>query len=725
MSTTPAWSDPDRPPESRVEALLAALTPEQKAGQLSVSTAVDPVRLELDTEAIERGEVGALIYSAGADPGSVTLPPAAELTERAQQAARRSPHGVGVLVLSDVIHGLATTFPVPLGLATGWDPDLVRRCAVAAAAEAADAGLHLSLAPMVDIAQEHRWGRVGETFGTEPELSARCTSATVAGFQADGRFAATAKHFVGYGLVRAEQDSETLSVGEQALRTVHLPPFRAAVEAGCRAIMVGLHDVDGVPMHAHRALVRDLLKGAWGFPGVVVSDWDGIGQLVQLGVAADRRAAARLALEAGVDLDLASGVYREQLPVLLADGDVDPALVDDAVRRVLRLKLDLGLLDAATGSRRPSRARPATHTASHTASHTSTHTALAREAAISSAVLIKNSGALLPLHPNVGLVHLCGPFADDAEALLGSWVFPSRPDRPPSIAEVLADRLGENLMVTDGRFADLALRRSEEADLTVAVVGTHPRCSGEDRCLPDTTLPVGQLELLRALAALGKPLVVLVVTANPPLLRPVLDLADAVLLVWHPGAGGAEGLADLLLGDASPTGRLPVFLPRTEPDRLVGTMDRGLGRRGRSRDAGLGRYLLGLGAPELALGFGLDYTSYGYSGVELSRDWLPRRAGVVRASVDVTNTGGRAGSDVVQLYARTLVAGTVRPTIRLVDWQRVTLAPGETRRVSFKITARTFDAGQRTDPRLRPTEVELTVGPDAARGTPARLRITD
>ncbi|SDS48392.1 beta-glucosidase [Friedmanniella luteola] len=719
MTTTLAgrdWLELTRPAAERVERLLAALTLEEKAGQLHLAGDLDA---DTSRAEIAAGRVGAGILSDGAHPdGTGRGSSLARTAAACQQVAREESRlGVPLLLGSDVVHGLRTTFPIPLGLASTWDPELVAACAASAAAEAGAEGLHLTFAPMVDLASEHRWGRIGETAGDEPLLASRMGAAAVAGFQRGGRFAAAAKHFCGYGLVQAERDHETLPVGPGALHNLHLRPFRAAHEAGVTAVMVGFHDVDGVPMHAHRSLVRDLLKDGWGFAGVVVSDWDGIGQLVHQGVAVDLRDAARQAILAGIDLDMASGAYRAHLPELVSSGAVDLALLDDAVRRVLRLKLRAGLLDPQGGSPPDPAAGAATPEA----------TALARRVAASSTVLLKNSG-VLPLHGNVGSVHLCGPFVEDAQALLGAWVpQPGQAGAGPTLADAAAERLGTGtLVVSDGRFSDLAVRRAETADLTVAVVGEHPSRSGEDRCLPTADLPVGQLELLQALAAVGKPVVVVVVTARPLDLRPVLRLADAVLLAWHPGGQAGPALADVLFGASAPTGRLPVNLPRMEPQGASGTFERTTGRRmGRSRDAKFGHYLNALGSPELSLGFGLTYTTFVHSGLELSRDVLPiRGGGAVRATVEVANTGARAGREVVQLYLRDLVADVVRPLLELCDWQAVELGPGESTKVTFRVTADAFAYWDRDlRRRVDPGEVELVVGPNAARGSSARLVI--
>ncbi len=710
----PRWLDKALPVETRIAALIAAMTIEEKVGQLQLSHDLDP---DGDGNDVAAGRVGAGIYSEGPmardDTHLRSLP--SRIAELQDIARSRSRLGIPLMFGSDVVHGFRTTFPIPLALASSWDTDLVRTCAQQAAREGRAAGLTWTFAPMVDISSEHRWGRVGETFGDEPQLASRMGAAVVGGLEADG-LAACAKHFCGYGLVHAERDHETLSVGMNALHNLHLRPFLAAIRAGCRSVMVGFNDVDGVPMHSHTHLIRDILKSQWGFRGVVVSDWSGIEQLVAQGVAADAREAARQAIVAGVDVDMVSGTYSRHLPELVAAGDVDEALVNDAVRRVLRLKFASGLFDevAPTVSTSP-------------VSKPGAGAVLAREAAGRSMVLLKNNG-ILPLHSNIGTVHLCGPFADDVDALLGAWVFPGTEPSGDTAASALADRLGaESLVVSDGRFPDLTARRADAADLTIALVGEHPSRSGEDRCLPNAELPVGQFELLRQLAMLGKPLVVVVVSGRPLELRPVMQLADAVLLAWHPGAEAGPALADVLLGDQAPSGRLPMNLPRMSRTGAIGTLERTTGRRlGRSGDIKFGRYLNALVHPELSLGFGLTYTTFAYSAVELSRDHIPVRGGVVRATVEVANTGMRPGREVVQLYLRDLVADVMRPLVELADWQAVELEPGASAKVVFKITPEMFGYWDRSLRwRVDRGDVDVIIGPNAAHGSSARLRIVD
>lgn len=722
------WLDAGLAIEARVESLLAAMTLAEKVGQLHQVANLDPGR---DREAIAGGAVGAALYASGAtagnvrDPGLLTV----AIAECQTIVADASRLGIPLLFARDVIHGHRTVFPIPLGLAATWDPDLASACCRVAAAEAAADGVAWTFAPMVDISEEPRWGRVAESLGEQPVLAERMAAAMVRGFQgpssdasrtvAPDRLAACAKHFVGYGLVAGGRDYDTVQVGENTLRNLHLRPFRAAVEAGCLAVMAAFTDVDGVPMHANRHLLRDVLKGEWRFDGVVVADWNGIGQLVPQGVAADLRDAARQAIEAGIDLDMVSGAYARHLAELVEAGEVASGLVDDAVRRVLRLKFRLGLFD---GRRVHGRGDPGG------GAPTVGDRALARRAAIASFVLVKNAG-ILPLSADPGRVHLAGPFVHEGEALLGTWVLDGRGEDVVSPAAAIGARLRtDGLLVSDGRFGDVAVSRVRWADVTIALLGEHPSRSGEDRCISTLELPAGQLDVLRAMAAIGKPLVVVVFTGRPLELGPVMDLADAVLLAWHPGIEAGPALADVLFGDAEPGGRLPMTFPRTVGHIPSSSHERPTGRPlRREDDRRTGRYLDALVWPELGFGFGLGYTTFAHGPLTASSTVLPLRGGnVVTVSVPITNTGGRRGTETVQLYVHDPVADVTRPLVELAAWQRITIAPGRTRIVRFRVDAAMFGYHDREMRwRVDPGEVEVIVGPNAAVGQRQRLTLVD
>jgi len=717
------WLRTDLPVEARVEALLAEMTLAEKVGQTHQSANIDPVA---DAELIRGGGIGSSLLASGATAGNERDAGIRVSTIDAVQqiAVEESRLGIPLLFARDVIHGHRTVFPIPLGLAAAWDEDLVFRTARLAAAEASLDGVAWTFAPMLDISEEPRWGRVAESLGEAPVLAGRLGAAMVRGFQGDdlgegdgrgaGSISACAKHFVGYGLVAGGRDYETVQVGENTLRNLHLRPFRAAVEAGCATVMAAFTDVDGVPMHAHRHLLREVLKGEWGFDGVVVADWDGIGQLVNQGVATDLRDAAGQAIAAGVDIDMVSGAYAAHLAELVESGEVPLDLVDDAARRIIRLKIRQGLFE-----------RPYVGAATAEPAPGPEARALAREAAAESFVLLTNNSTL-PLAPNPGRVLLTGPFVDEGEALFGTWTLDGRGEDVASPAAAIRDRLQDNAIVDNGRFSDRTLHLVRQADVTVALVGEHPSRSGEANSITGIGLPAGQLEVLRAIAAIGKPLVVIVFTGRPLDLGEVLDLADAVLIAWHPGVEAGPALIETLFGDRAPGGRLPMTFPRSVGHLPSSTAARPTGRPiAAADDPVTGRYLDALVWPRFPFGWGLTYTTFSYGPIRLSSNEMPVNGGSIEVSVDVTNSGTRPGREVVQLYLRDLVADVTRPLLELADWVSLELDPGTIGTAAFRITPAQLSYYDRTmTHRIDPGEAVVTVGPDASSGASARITVT-
>jgi len=742
--TARPWLRLDLAPGQRVEALLAQMTLAEKVGQTHQVANVDPVA---DRELLRSAGIGSSVLASGATAGNERDAGLRVcVIDTAQRiAVEESRLGIPLLFARDVIHGHRTVFPIPLGLAAAWDEDLVRRTAALAAAEARLDAVAWTFAPMLDISQEPRWGRVAESLGEAPVLAGRLGAAMVRGFQGDvlggaGTLAACAKHFVGYGLVDGGRDYETVQVGENTLRNLHLRPFRDAVRAGCATVMAAFTDVDGVPMHAHARLLREVLKGEWGFDGVVVADWDGVGQLVSQGVAADLRDAAAQAITAGVDIDMVSGAYSAHLGELVETGRVPLDLLDDAVRRIIRLKIRQGLFE------HPYVALPCAPTTAGTSAATAPGSAveasvppaplppaaraLAREAAAASFVLLSNGRThdvgTLPLAANPGRVLLTGPFVHEGEALFGTWTLDGRGEDIASPAAAIRDRLGDGAVVDDGRFSDRTLHLVRQADITVALVGEHPSRSGEANSVADIGLPAGQLEVLRAIAAFGKPLVVVVFTGRPLDLGEVLGLADSVLIAWHPGVEAGPALVETLFGDRSPGGRLPMTFPRSVGHLPSSSLARPTGRPiDPASDPSAGRYLDALVVPRLPFGSGLTYTTFDYGPLRLSAHQMPRHGGSIEVSVEVTNSGDRPGREVVQLYLRDLVADVTRPLLELADWVSLVLDPGATGTATFTVTPEQLSYYDRTMAlRIDPGEAVVTVGPDASRGATARITVT-
>jgi beta-glucosidase len=713
------WLDPELEVERRIDLLMAELDLQEKAWQLHLNANLEPVG---DHDLIARGAISSSLYASGATAGNVRDEGlmAAASNECQHIAVEESRLGIPIIFGRDVIHGHRSVFPIPLALAATWDEKLAQACCRLAAKEASVDGVAWTFAPMVDISEEPRWGRVAESLGESPVLAGRLAAAMVSGFQGEHygqgeSIVACAKHFAGYGMVRGGRDYDTVMVGENTLRNLHLRPFRDAVDAGCASVMAAFNDVDGIPMHAHRHLMRDILKGEWGFDGVIVGDWNGVGQLVDQGVARDLRDAARQAILAGLDLDMVSGAYAAHLPDLVSAGEVPIELVDDAVRRVLRMKFRAGLFE-----------HPYVDPAAFNDEPSEQARALARRAAISSLVLLKNNGAL-PLRADTGTLHLTGPFVNEGEALLGTWCLDGKGSDVVSPVTAFRERLGaRELLVSDGRFSDLAMGMVRSAEVTIALVGEHPNRSGEDRCISTLELPSGQLDVLQEMAGLGKPLIVVVFTGRPLELGPVMEIADAVLVAWHPGVEAGPAIADVIFGDAAPSGRLPITFPRTVGHIPSSSHERPTGRRlSREDDTRIGRYLDSLAFPELVFGFGLTYTTFEYGDLALSSGSLSVSGGSVTASIEVTNTGTRTGREVVQLYVRDRVADVTRPIVELADWSAVELEPGHSKRVEFEVDASMFGYfGQSMKWRVDPGEVDVIVGPNSASGPRARIELT-
>ncbi len=708
--TTPTerpWLDASLPVERRVDLLMARMTLAEKVAQTHQVANIHP---DDDAEQIRAGRISSSLYASGATAGNErdegVLVGNIDAAQR--HAVEGSRLGIPILFGRDVIHGHRTVFPIPLGLAASFDPELLEEAATIAAREAAVDGVAWTFTPMVDMSEEPRWGRVAESLGETPVLSGRLAAALVRGFQGDDpsdrdRLASCAKHFVGYGLAAGGRDYDTVSVGENTLRNLHLRPFKDAVDAGVTTVMASFNDVDGTPMHAHERLIREVLKDEWGFDGVVVADWNGIGQIVFQGVAADRRDAAKLAIHAGVDLDMVSASYLDHLEELVESGEVDVALVDDAVRRVLRLKFRLGLFEHPYATREGASNAPTRQTRS-----------VARRAAHAAHVLVKNDG-VLPLGEDAGRVLLSGPFVDDGDALLGTWVLDGRGEEVATPGDALRERLGDRVTVADGRFPDVTLMQARAADTSVLLLGEHRSRSGEAQSVVDIGLPPGQVELVRAVAAYGKPLVAVVYTGRPLDLSEVLDLADAVVVVWHPGVEAGPALADVLLGDVEPHGRLPMTFPLSTGHIPTSTHQRPTGRLIRADvDRSEGRYIDALTYPRLPFGRGLSYTTVEYGEPKLSDATLVGEDSVA-LSVTVTNTGDRPCREVVQLYFRDPVAQVTRPLVELTDWAVVELEPGASREVLFDVRAEQFAYyGRDLTARVDDGAIELLTGPDAA-----------
>lgn len=699
------------PLDGRIEELLAAMTPAEKIGQLTMQTAdmaiSGPGLAPEYLEAVREGRVGSMLNLWGAE----------RVRGLQRIAVEETRLGIPLFFGFDVVHGHRTVFPVPLGEAAAFDADLWERTARAAALEAAADGLSLTFAPMLDVARDPRWGRIVEGPGEEPLVARRMARAKVRGFQGNdlalpGSIAATAKHLAAYGAALAGRDYAQVDISERELHEVYLPPFRDAVEAGAAAIMPAFNDLGGVPMTAHRPVLRHWLRGCWGFQGVIVSDYNAIAELVQHGVAADLAEAAALALEAGVDIDMMGGAYAHGLPAALERGRIDVELVDEAVLRVLALKERLGLLDdpfarGVEPSPPPVRA----------------HRDLAREAARRSMVLLKNEANTLPLRQGTRIA-VVGPLADMAGDMRGSWYGAGREEETVGILDGLRDALKEGSIVhcrgvsLEGdapEGIEEAVAAARDADLVLLCLGESAAMSGEAACRAEPVLPGLQEELALAVLATGRPVVVLLACGRPLVASRVIGQAAAVLVTWFPGSEAGHAVADLLLGRASPTGRLPVSWPASAGQIPVFFGRRPTGRPADPKVHYSSKYLDVPVEPLFAFGHGL---SYGRCALEDLRCGPARLApgGLLVVEVDVAAEGTAEVEETVFLFSRDPVASVARPLLELRDWQKVRLAPGERATLRFELAAEAFAfPGPDMAPRLEPGTMEILAGFSADR----------
>lgn len=672
----------------RVEALLRQMTLDEKVGQLnqlsgkdfSTGPGSDKVRdIERD---IREGRIGSMLNIRGA----------AE-TRRVQALALQSRLHIPLLFGLDVIHGYRTVFPVPLGEAASWDLDAIEESARIAAREASAAGVHWTFAPMVDIGRDPRWGRVMEGAGEDTYLGSRIAAARVRGFQGQKlggleSVMATAKHFAGYGAAIAGRDYNAVDMSEHQLYETYLPPFKAAADAGVATFMNSFNTLNGIPATGNAMLQRDILKGRWGFKGFVVSDWGSVREMVVHGYANDLPDAAAKAITAGSDMDMESGAYASSLVNLVRSGRVDVALVDDAVRRVLTKKFELGLFDDPYRFSDPAREKAALADPRHRAA--------ARRIAAESMVLLKNDGRVLPLRKDARSIAVIGPLADARRDLEGGWIVDSNAATMASLVDAVRAHAGPGTRVAYAAGCDVACRGTDgfaaaldvarAADVVLLAVGESWDMSGEAKSRADIGLPGRQAELFDALKAIGKTPVVVIMAGRPLIFENVAEGANAILYAWHPGSEGGNAIADVLFGDVNPSAKLPMTFPRNMGQIPIGYQQYQTGRPVLDNGNSVYRsaYIDSPNTPRYAFGHGLSYTTFAYGDLRLSSTRMAPD-GKITLQFTLTNSGRVAGAEVVQLYLRDPVASVVRPVKELKGFQRIVLKPGEHRAVSFTI----------------------------------------
>lgn len=709
-----------------VEALLQQMTLEEKVAQLNQlgvqDTPTGPV--------IDQGELAQLPMST---VGSVLGAYGVEQTRRLQEhVVTRSRLPIPLLFAFDVIHGFRTVFPVPLAEAAAWDPDLAQRTARAAAVEATASGIHWTFAPMIDIARDPRWGRVVEGTGEDPFLGAALASAKVRGFHGAGPadpsyMLATAKHFVTYGAAEGGRDYNVADVSERTLREVYLPPFQAAVAAGVDGIMPSFNELAGTPLHSNTALLTGVLRNQWRFRGLIVSDFNALWELSQHGIAGSPADRARLAFNAGVDIDMVSQTYRQYLPTLVRTGQVSLTAVDNAVRRVLQAKQRLGLLDDPYRYSDEARQRANVLTPQHRA--------LAREAAQKSIVLLKNTDALLPLSKHLRNVLVVGSLATDAEATLGPWTLAAHPEDSITVLQGIRRAVapgtevvylpGASPISNETQNLNEVRQAARRAEVVIAVLGEHADQSGEARSRADLGLPGAQEALLRALLDSGKPMVILLMNGRPLVLSQNVRQAPALLETWFLGSEMGHAVADILFGDVNPSGKLPITFPRNVGQIPLYYAHKSTGRPPSGDERYTSGYIDEHWTPLYPFGFGLSYTSFSYSAPRLSTQRLASTQ-VLSVAITVTNTGARPGEEIVQLYLRDDVASVTRPVRQLRGFRKVQLAPGEARELTFTLDQADFALlDSDFSPVIEAGTFTVFVGADSTTENQARFELTD
>jgi beta-glucosidase len=728
-SVAPLWAQAPQAPD--IDQLISTMTVEEKAGQLNLLTGnmdVTGLKNSEDLEGkIEAGKCGGVF--------NVFTPDA---TRKLQESALKGPHKIPLIFGYDVIHGHRTIFPIPLGLSCTWNMDLIRRTAEVAATEAAADGLHWTYSPMVDISQDARWGRVAEGSGEDPWLGSLIAKAMVEGYQkkdlsAPDAVAACVKHFALYGAVQAGRDYNTVDMSRRAMEETYFPPYKAAIDAGAKTVMASFNEIDGVPATGNRWLLTDILRKEWGFKGMLVTDYTAIMEMQAHGFSANGKQAAQQALHAGVDMDMVSELFIKHIPELLKSGKITQEELDQAVRRVLELKRDLGLFRDPFARCDEARAKKEILSAEHRK--------LARQAARESIVLLKNADAILPLKKGPTKVALIGPLAASKRDMHGSWAAAGNDAVAYSPLDGVREILGEQATVTYARGSDIddsdhvrlggsfvpqidprgpaemlqeAERVAAQADTVILVLGESWEMNGEAASRADIRLPECQRELARRMLATGKPCILVTMSGRP------LDLSwesarfPAIVEAWALGTEGGAALAEVLYGDVAPIGKLTMGFPRAVGQLPMTYRAKSTGRPFDPKTRYTSKYLDVPNEPLYPFGYGLTYGSFDFGPVSIDSHEL-KPGGKVTVSAEITNTSETTATETLQLYIHDVIGSVTRPVKELRGYQRVVLKPKEKKVVKFEITdpMLTFP-GPDLKPIVEPGDFEAMIGPDSA-----------
>lgn len=677
--------------DQKVSELLAKMTLEEKVGQLvqysGFEYATGPQNSNSATvlNEIKQGKVGSMLNVAGA-----------EETRKFQELALKSRLKIPLLFGQDVIHGYRTTFPVNLGQAASWDLGLIEKSERIAATEASAYGIHWTFAPMVDVARDPRWGRVMEGSGEDTYLGTQIGLARIRGFQGKGlgnldAIMACAKHFAAYGAAVGGRDYNSVDMSLRQLNETYLPPFKAAAEAGVATFMNSFNDINGIPATANKYILRDLLKGKWNYQGFVVSDWGSIGEMVPHGYAKDNKEAAERAINAGSDMDMESRAYMAELPKLVQEGKVDPKLIDDAAKRILVKKFEMGLFDDPYRFSNEKRQKEQLNNQEHRK--------FGREFGSKSIVLLKNQKNILPLSKSTKTVALIGPFGKETSANHGFWSIAFKDDNQRIVTQFdgIKNQLDKNSTLLYAKGANVddqdksmfaeAVETAKKADVVIMTLGEGHAMSGEAKSRSNIHFSGVQEDLLKEIAKTGKPIVLMINAGRPLVFDWAADNIPTIVYTWWLGTEAGNSIADVLFGTVNPGGKLPMTFPRTEGQIPVYYNHYNTGRPAKNNTDRnyVSAYIDLDNDPKFPFGFGLSYIQFKYSDMNVSSTSLKGNQ-TLNISVNVANTGNYDGEEVVQLYIRDLFGKVVRPVKELKGFQKVFIKKGESKTVNFTLT---------------------------------------
>ncbi len=672
--------------EEKVDSVLSLMTLDEKIGQMVLLTSgwdvTGPAMPSSNLDDIKKGRCGNIF-------NAYTVAYTRKLQDIAVKESRMK---IPLLFGYDVIHGFKTIFPIPLAEASSWDMEAIRNSARVAAVESAASGINWTFAPMVDIARDPRWGRIAEGAGEDPYLGSRIAAARVKGFQGDDlslpiSILACVKHYAAYGAPLAGRDYASVDMSDRMLRDVYLPPYKAAIDAGVMSVMSSFNDLDGVPATGNHFLLTDILRNEWSFKGLVVTDYTSINEMVPHGVVANEKEAAELALNVGVDMDMQGSVYYKYLSQLVKEGRITKDQIDEAVTRILRIKFLLGLFDDPYRFSNEEREKEIVYKPMHLD--------FAYDMASKSIVLLKNDNNLLPLKMN-SRIAVIGPLADSRRDLLGSWIGAGKWDSITTVFQALKEKLGnKNVLYTRG--CDIlkedksgfpaAIQSVRNADVVVMVLGESAEWCGEAASRTSISIPEIQKELLREVAKLKNPIVLVLMNGRPLALEEENELAGSIVEAWFPGSLGAKAIADILTGKVNPSGKLSVTFPRNVGQVPIFLSEKNTGRpydlKGTEQKY-RSRYIDCPNDPLYPFGFGLSYSKFTYSDLQIDKPKFSH-GDTIHISVKVNNTSPYDGEEVVQLYIRDLVGSVTRPVKELKGFQKLMIRSGEIKTVTFKI----------------------------------------